>query len=1116
MPHIFDNVEQQLLPSLRASMERAYRGDFCVGYFNLRGWQKIENIVEKWEGGPEAQARVLIGMNRRPDEELKAALIQREETISKQQLAILARNEIIDHFKQQLTWGAPSNDSEAGLRKLAEQIRSQKVHIKLFTEYSLHAKLYLFCDNDAMYPRRTYLGSSNLTVSGLLKQGELNIDVPDQDAAAKLATWFEDKWNNKYCIDITAEVLELIETSWITPELPYHIYLKIAYHLSNEARAGMSEYEVPAEFRGKLFTFQEDAVKVAARYLYRRGGVFIGDVVGLGKTYVAIALAKLMEETYGYETLILCPKNLKEMWKGYRNKHLGKARVISISSIEGGGKKSLESLERYRTVIIDESHNLRNPKGKKYQEIKRYLLRAQSKVILLSATPFNKTYGDLAAQLKLFLPEDQDLPVRPEKYIKELGGEQAFKAKTHIASPNCLKAFQKSEHPEDWQELMRLFLIRRTRGLIQRHHATADEELGLYFLTLSDGTKSYFPKRTPKSVKFAVDDADPNDQFARLYQKRIVDKINDLEVPRYGLGNYAEKSPKKSPTPAEKQMLENLGKAGKRLMGFCRTNLFKRLESSGFAFLLSVERHLLRNYLFLYAIENEFEFPIGTLDQELVNGDDRDPDDYLGTEVDEKTSAGVNQLRDPAEFQKRAKEIYHAYASLRKNRFKWVRSNLFSAKLREHLAADSKLLHEILDIGGTWDPAKDHKLNELEALILKKHPSEKILIFSQFSDTSHYLVRELKSRGATNIAAVSGHVRNPTDYAKRFSPKSNEAIISTEDELRVLIATDILSEGQNLQDAHIVLNFDIPWAIIRLVQRAGRVDRIGQTAKEILCYSFWPSDGVEKLIALRQVVTSRLKQNEEVLGADEAFFEEDKEKSTFNELYTGKNGSLDDKAGLDTDLPSRAYEIWREAIAGKPELEQRILGMARMVNASRRLLPDDKAREKGAIVFARTAHHERLVYLNEQAGVVTQSAADILEMLRCDPETKGEARAENHHSLEAKALEIVSTEDQNLGGAFGRTSESRSKAYERVKAFRHKSKGTLFGDNGLEIIQDALYKWELVDHAKEDLRLCFRRNISDDDLMSRLRDMYEKSELTVRPTITQDSETLIVCSMGLQ
>ncbi len=174
----------------------------------------------------------------------------------------------------------------------------------------------------------------------------------------------------------------------------------MAYHLSQEARAGLAEFRIPRDFGGQLFEFQTAAVKIAAHHLNKRGGVLIGDVVGLGKTLMATALARIFEDDHGLETLIICPTNLVPMWEDYRERYrLQRARCCPHGRVD----KELPNLRRYRLVIIDESHNLRNREGKRYRAIQEYIRENESKCILLSATPYNKTYLDLASQLRLFV-----------------------------------------------------------------------------------------------------------------------------------------------------------------------------------------------------------------------------------------------------------------------------------------------------------------------------------------------------------------------------------------------------------------------------------------------------------------------------------------------------------------------------------------------------------------------------------------------------------------------------------------------------------------------------------------------------------------------------------------
>ena len=693
MPRIFDNIEQRLLPALKDTLAVSERADFCVGYFNMRGWKQIDSYIENWSGVDEHCCRLLIGMQKLPEEELRASLsITVSDEGMDNQTALRLKKRLAEEFRDQLASGIPTDADEAGLRRLAAQIRAGKVVVKLYLRHLLHAKLYLLFRSDRNNPITGYLGSSNLTFSGLSQQGELNVDVLDHDACEKLAKWFEDRWKDRWCLDISKELVSIIEESWAreTPLSPYHIYVKMAYHLSQEARAGLAEFNIPRDFGYKLFDFQKAAVKIAAHHLNKRGGVLIGDVVGLGKTLMATTLARIFEDDYYLETLIICPKSLVRMWEDYAAQYRLRARILSVSQVI----RELPDMRRYRLVLMDESHNLRNREGKRYKVIQEYIEKNESKVILLSATPYNKEFTDLSNQLRLFLPEDNNLGIGPERLLRELG-ETAF-IRQYQCSVHSLKAFEKSPYVDDWRELMRLYMVRRTRTFIQDNYAETDATNRRKYLTFGDGTRSYFPMRVPKTVKFSLAETNHNDQYGQLYATSVVDTINSLHLPRYGLGNYVAAKPKEPPTATEAKGLHDLSRAGKRLMGFCRTNLFKRLESNGYVFIESIERHILRNYIFLHAIEQGLPLPIGTQDVGLLNTDINDEDTdapslatgMLDDDEDSGNAVGGNTethtLGTEAEFKRRAADTYAEYVAQYKSRFKWLRPNLFNKKLADN------------------------------------------------------------------------------------------------------------------------------------------------------------------------------------------------------------------------------------------------------------------------------------------------------------------------------------------------------------------------------------------------------------------------------------------------
>ena len=275
-----------------------------------------------------------------------------------------------------------------------------------------------------------------------------------------------------------------------------------------------------------------------------------------------------------------------------------------------------------------------------------------------------------------------------------------------------------------------------------------------------------------------------------------------------------------------------------------------------------------------------------------------------------------------------------------------------------------------------------------------------MLVFSQFADTVNFLVDELRTRGVPSIATATGDAENPTRLAWRFSPDSNNRRreVPADQELRVLVATDVLSEGQNLQDAAIVVNYDLPWAIIRLIQRAGRVDRIGQQADEILCYTFLPADGVERIIRLRARVRQRLSENAEVVGTDEAFFEDDRNEQAIRDLFTEKAGLMNDDGPGEVDLTSHAYQIWKNAIDRQPELKSIIQGLPDVIYSTKAHDPQP-GQPEGVLAYVRTAQeHDALAWLDRDGKPVTESQYAILKAAECGPD-EAASRAEKRNRL---------------------------------------------------------------------------------------------------------------------
>ena len=1124
MAMIFDNIEVKFTEALQGIITNVgvRRVDFCVGYFNLRGWNLVVNQIDNvpgdyvYEGNSQQFrcCRLLIGMHQ-PAHELVRRLYTAQKLPDSNYVA-QCKLEIAREFKKQLLLGLPTKQDEWTLRRLSAQLKDEKVCVKLYLAEPLHAKLYLAHRPDDNFNKiQAIMGSSNLTYSGLTKQGELNAEFGDSDSAQKLADWFDNRWNDRFCIDITKELIEAIDNSWAGEEIipPYYIYLKTAYHLSDDARSGIKEFALPPEFQHELFDFQQTAVKIAARHLNneKRGGAMIGDVVGLGKTITACAIAKIYEMTFASSTLIICPANLQEMWDKYRKRYDLKADIVSMAK-----PIDVSNARYYRLIIVDESHNLRNATGKRYQNIKALIEHQDCKVLLLTATPYNKDFSDLAAQLKLFISEDDDLGIRPEEYIRELGGDRGFLQKHSEVFIRSIKAFEKSPYADDWMELMKLFLVRRTRTFIKENYAKTDPSNGRKYLEFNDGRRNYFPDRVPKAIKFKTKEGD---QYSRLYSQDMISFMEDLRLPRYGLSAYEDTTKTANAPVSDKQLLENLSRAGKRMMGFCKSTFFKRIDSSGFSFLLTLYRHILRNAVFIYAIDNKLPLPIGdenNLPDTFI--DDEDINDIFTHDNDEEDRMSGDGLIDiPTDmkiYMQKAQDYYNILSE--KNNVAWIKPTYFKRTLKTHLKQDCERLIQMILLCDKWNPTTDQKLNELEDLLNRQHEKDKVLIFTQYSDTANYIYRQLRRRGFKQIERATGASTNPTAIVEHFSPLSNHADISADRELRILVATDVLSEGQNLQDSHVIVNYDLPWAIIRLIQRAGRVDRIGQEAEKIFCYSFFPADKVEEIIKLRKRLNNRINENASIVGSDEVFFEGNEK--NLRDMYNEKSGVLDDdEDDSDVDLASQAYQIWKNATDANPKLKQIIPELSNAVYSTKRAA--DPLHD-GVVTYIKTHNdYDVLSWYNADGEIISQSQKKILQAMACSADEPAQEPLDNHFELIQKAVENIKTENTSVSGILGNRFSTRYRIIELLEHYYSLPPTLFFSEEKRQLLKlaiDDIYNFQFVESTKVILGRLLRTS-TNDDIVETVLEMHKNGTLCrIDHDRNEHKDPAIICSMGMR
>jgi superfamily II DNA or RNA helicase len=1076
---IFDNIDQELAPHLVATFNGSERMDAAVGYFNLRGWSLFGDVIEAKPSTDQPVMRVLVGMTLTDPHDqvqafLQAALEGRDQDADDEidrEVARARLQQALNKFRTQLMRGIPNAQDLASLRLLQRHLTEDRVKIKLFTRRPMHGKTYLCHKQDINNPIVGFVGSSNLTMAGLRHNYELNVDVLDFDGANKLDLWFEARWNDNFTIDITADLIELIEESWAAeqPRSPYEVYLKVCYHLSRDVREGLIEYSLPPAMREQLLEYQVSAVQTLARRVVTRGGTMLGDVVGLGKTITAVAVALMLREEHGHSTLVICPKNLVKMWQGYLDAYDVPGRVVPYSL----AMRDLPEMRRYQFVIVDESHTMRSDTRQDYRAIYDYIRENNSKVLLLTATPYNIRFRDVANQLGLYIDDDDDLGLQP---VAALSKDPRLADRVD-GKTNTMLAFRKSEEPDDWKRLMTDHLVRRTRSFIKNNYSMIDDG-GREYLVFADGTRFFFPERTARPIEHSFGDTDP---AAIMASDATLNVIDGLSLPRYNLADYLARGVERD--ARELQVIERLEKGSGHLIGFVRTGLYKRLSSCGHSFILSLNRHLARNEMYLYAIENDLELPVGTVLDPMLTTTESDFD------ADEEGGADYQALR-----QRNPGHI------------SWVRPSLFTPALAADLRRDITAIKGLLAAFGDWTSEDDSKIDRLIDLLKGDHGDDKVLIFTEYKDTADYVAAALAERGITDVGLATGETSDPTTVARRFSPRSNtlpgqQIGLPIDDELRVLVATDVLSEGQNLQDAHIVVNYDLPWAIIRLIQRAGRIDRVGQQAPEVFVYSFF-HENVENVLSLRQRIRDRLHRNAEVFGSDERFFGTADETQAIEDLYNGK--LEDDDLESEVDASSLAYEIWSKAEAGDPDLAAKVIQLPDMVFSTRAATPGEDT--DGVACYVRThGGMDGYGYAQPTEHLRLLTGHEALRLFACDPDTPALQRREDHFDLTAKLAQGPLSKPASIEG---RLRGVRKRVWDRLN-------GTFTSMNtDVADALDALFRRPLTREAEQRLRTGLASR-SDDEGLADLVTLLHRDGRLVIPDSSGTDPIHIVCTMGV-
>jgi superfamily II DNA or RNA helicase len=798
--------------------------------------------------------------------------------------------------------------NEATLQLVEELIaflRADKVEVRLYDKGFLHAKAYLFHqDNvgphnraDRLRPFAAVVGSSNFTGPGLVSNRELNlvhrvilptedavdreaaeragyleqprdrktlldpsgVDVPDDArrliksevgarAVTDLMSWYERQWADS--VDFKNELIELLDASKFgTKEYtPYEVYTKALYEYFKE-ELGENAPEL-GRSAVDLAEFQEDAAKKARRILARYDGVLIADSVGLGKTWIG---KKLLED-FAYhrrqKAVVVCPASLRQMWQRELTSATIAAQVVGMEEL-GRDTFDASPYGDADVFLIDESHNFRNDKANRYLALDTMIQLnggrgrdgEHKKVILISATPVNNDLYDLANQLRLFTQS------RPD-YFREAGiGDlsayfrRARRLVRHGDTPAGVVLFN----------LLEEVMVRNTRPYLRTAYPNATIK----------GKPVAFPDRRLHTVTY-----DLGATYGGLYDE-IVAAIDALSLAPYKLEAYKKKSAIRD---EEQHRFEEGREEG--LVGIFKTRFLKRLESSIEAFRLSLRR----------ALTFEETYKDYLLDRKVVSSKDfQRAIRFLARDEEDDVAAG--SVADELDAVAEAKAYIESLPTVDLNQYEL-------RKLTHDVEADVKLLKGLYERTEAL-AAKDGKLGRLKELLAGDLKGKKVLIFSTFKDTTRYLHRRLTEDARWLKAAGNPHVRridsgnHPDERGHiiaQFAPVASGRNNSPGEEIDVLISTDVLSEGQNLQDCGVLINYDLTWNPIRLVQRNGRIDRIGSPHTEIGIYNLFPEDELEALLHLVERLTSRISTIDDLGLLDASVLGEVVHPRTFNTI----------------------------------------------------------------------------------------------------------------------------------------------------------------------------------------------------------------------------------------
>lgn len=809
--------------------------DVLVGYFRASGFYELYEALENVE-----KIRILVGIN--VDEE--TILINNVARSADGEKYYFTPKEIKTFTKKAIKEEMDNSDDtyeiDLGVKKFIEYIENGKIEIRVYPYDKIHAKVYIMRKDleKADDYGKVITGSSNFSYSGLKGNLEFNVELKNSADVKYALDKFEKLWevseplNDEY-------ISTLKNDTWIKEDItPYELYLKFLFEYFadeiNEDKIEVNTLDLPSGFMN--YKYQTDAVNQAKRMLSRYNGVFLADVVGLGKTFITALLAR---ELYG-QKLVICPPVLQKYWEDVLRDFGVSAKVISLGKLD----EILDNYENdyFKYVFIDEAHRFRNEGTDGYAKLHKICLN--KKIILISATPQNNSPLDLLNLISLFQYRNESNIIEDEpnieKFFTRLNTREKKAVKLHKDNPTeankeKVNEIIKNNSSEIREKVLKKIMVRRLRNEIKKFYKNDIENQGLVFPNLGE----------PEQIIYTFDE-ETNEIFEQLLKA-----IGNLNYSRYKTLTYLL-----NPNSEEATLM-----AGQvNMKGFMKALLLKRLESSFFAFKNTIRR-----------FKESYEKFLKMYNQGTVYISKKyDVYELLANDDDEK----LMELVADGEIEK-------------------YNSNEFDEKMKEDLEKDLSILNEMylsIEKLGTKDCKLEYFLKDLkENKVLK---DSKLIIFTESKETAEYLTKNIEENLNKEVICYTGSSNSSKKEViiANFDPNFKG---KQENRYNILVATDVLAEGINLHRSNVIINYDLPWNPTKIMQRIGRINRVGTKFDKIYVFNFFPTSKTDEHLSLKDNILNKIQAFHNTLGEDFKYLSDDEEIDSYG-LYDKLMASLED------------------------------------------------------------------------------------------------------------------------------------------------------------------------------------------------------------------------------